>query len=176
VSSTPPPPPPASPPPGGGGGATRPNASFGERAVALLIDFGILIALSVAVGIVVAIVGAVSDALGALVGFVGYALVLGVGIVMQVLGEGGPLGQTPGKHLRGIQVVKDDGSALSISDAVVRWLGRILDTIVCGLPIGYVWALFDDEDRTWHDLVASTRVKQGGPQGSLQGWLASFRG
>jgi len=122
------------------------------------------------------IVGAVSDVLGALVGFLGYAVVFIASIAIFVMGEGGPLGQTPGKHMRGIQVVKDDGTMLDTGGAFVRWLGRILDTIVCGLPIGYLWPLFDDEDRCWHDIVASTRVVTGGPKGGIGDWVAKFRG
>ena len=167
------PPPPAG---GGGGGASLDLASFGERAIAFLIDWLVLVVLGIAVSIVVGIVGAVSDTLGFLLGLVGYAVLFVASIGMFVLGEGGPLGQTPGKHMRGIQVVKEDGSSLDTGGAVLRYLGRILDTIVCGLPIGYLWPLFDDQERTWHDLVASTRVVTGGPQGSVGEWFANFRG
>lgn len=181
MSATPPPPPGNTPPPPPGGGAagaaasTRPNAEFGERAIAFLIDAAILFGLYIAVFIVALILGAVSDILGAIVGFLGYLVILVASVAMQIMGEGGPLGQTPGKHMRGIQVVKDDGAMLSMGEAAIRWVGRILDTIVCGLPIGYLWPLFDDEDRCWHDIVASTRVKQGGPKGSIQDWVAKFR-
>ena len=162
------PPPPASS--GGGGGASLDLAPFGERAIAFLIDFAIFLA----IGLVVQLfIGFISDVLASLVTFV---LSIGLGIAVFVLGEGGPLGQTPGKHMRGIKVVKEDGSQLGTSGGVIRWLGRILDTIVCGLPIGYLWPLFDDQERTWHDLVASTRVINGGDQGSVTDWFGKFRG
>ena len=184
------------PPPGGGGmsgsgmtggGASaagagktgpggRPLASFGERAIALLIDWALLFAVGIVLFIFSGIVGAVSDILGFLVGLVVYALLFIGSIALFVMGEGGPLGQTPGKHMRGIQVVKEDGSQLDTGGAVIRYLGRILDTIVCGLPIGYLWPLFDDEERCWHDMIASTRVVTGGPQGGPQEWFAKFRG
>ena len=178
--NTPPPPPQGSGGGMGGGGgdatAGRPHASFGERAIALLIDAGIFFVAYVALAIVLAIVGAVSDTLAGLLGFLGYAVIFVAGIAYFILGEGGPLGQTAGKHMRGIQVVKEDGSLLDTGGALIRYLGRILDTIVCGLPIGYLWPLFDDQDRCWHDMIASTRVVTGGPQGSIGDWFAKFRG
>lgn len=166
------------PPPvggGGGGGASLDLAPYGERAIAFLIDFGIFFAIGIVVQILSFIVGSISDILGFLFSLLTFVVYLGLGFVIFGLGEGGPLGQTPGKHMRGIKVVKEDGSQLGTGGGVVRWLGRILDTIVCGLPIGYLWPLFDDQERTWHDIVASTRVINGGQQGSIGDWYAKFR-
>lgn len=164
----------------GGGGtnttAGRTHATFGERAIALLIDFAIFFVAAIILSIIGFVVGSISDVLGLLYTLVTWVIYIGLGFVFFAMGEGGPLGQTPGKHMRGIQVIKEDGSQLGMGGGVIRWLGRILDSIVCGLPIGYLWPLFDDEDRCWHDMVASTRVVTGGPQGSPQEWFAKFRG
>lgn len=65
-------------------------------------------------------------------------------------------GQTPGKMAMNLQVVKADGSELSDIDAIIRGVGYYLSGFVFG--IGYLWALFDDEKRTWHDLIAGTIV------------------
>ena len=154
----------------------RPLASFGERAIAFLIDFAIFIVVAIVLSIIGFVLGSISDVLGFIYSLVTWVIYIGLGFVLFAMGEGGPLGQTPGKHMRGIQVVKEDGSNLGMGGGVIRWLGRILDTIVCGLPIGYLWPLFDDQERTWHDMVASTRVVTGGPQGGPQEWYARFRG
>lgn len=170
-----PPPPPAAPadvtPPGG-----RTRAEFGERAIAYLIDLAVIFVLFIAVVIVAAVVGFVSDALGLLIGLLGYLVVFVASIAILIMGEGGPLGQTPGKHMRGIQVIKKDGSAMTMGDGGMRYLGRIVDSIACGIPIGYLWPLFDAEQRAWHDIIASTTVVTDGPKGDIKSWVAGFRG
>lgn len=65
-------------------------------------------------------------------------------------------GQTPGKRIMKLRVVKADGSQLSDVDAVIRAVSYYVSGLVCGL--GYFWALLDDQNRTWHDLLAGTLV------------------
>ncbi|MEL6308355.1 MAG: RDD family protein [Chloroflexota bacterium] len=65
-------------------------------------------------------------------------------------------GQTPGKRMMGLRVIKADGSQLSDVDALIRALGYYVSGLVFSL--GYIWALFDDQSRTWHDIMAGTRV------------------
>lgn len=180
----PPTPPPGTPPvsqsPGGEGVDPRSGlayATYGQRAQAYLIDFGVVLVGVVAIVIVGFIFGLVADFLQLLVTFVGYLAVIGIGIGNLIMGEGGPLSQTLGKHLIGIKVVGDSPGPLGYGKAAIRWVGRILDSIVCGLPIGILWPLFDDENRTWHDIVADTRVVVA-PTGekSAKYWLDNFRG
>lgn len=74
--------------------------------------------------------------------------------------EGGPTGQTIGKRQLGIAVV--DAQTLQpgvgAGRAVGRYFGRLIDIVLCGLPIGYLWMLWDDDKQTWHDKIASTKV------------------
>ena len=65
-------------------------------------------------------------------------------------------GQTPGKRLMGIHVVKADGSRITSTDALIRATGYFLDTMI--LSIGWLWALFDEQKRGWHDMLAGTVV------------------
>ena len=65
-------------------------------------------------------------------------------------------GQTPGKFALGIQVVKADGSPISDIDAVIRAIGYQVSSLACGL--GYIWAIFDKNNQTWHDKLARTYV------------------
>lgn len=65
-------------------------------------------------------------------------------------------GQTPGKSVVGIRVVKKDGSELSDTDAFIRAIGYHVSALVCGL--GYIWAIFDGNNQTWHDKLAGTYV------------------
>lgn len=67
-------------------------------------------------------------------------------------------GQTLGNRALSIRVVKTDGSPLTPGAAFVRYLGYIVDSIIFGLPIGYIWAAFDSQKQAWHDKMAGTYV------------------
>jgi uncharacterized RDD family membrane protein YckC len=64
-------------------------------------------------------------------------------------------GQTIGKLLMKIRVIKVDGSPISDSDAVIRYIGTIINYI--GF-IGWLWALVDNNRQGWHDKMAQTYV------------------
>lgn len=65
-------------------------------------------------------------------------------------------GQTPGKRMMGLRVIKADGTVISDIDAVIRAVGYYVSGLV--MALGYVWALFDDQKRAWHDIFAGTLV------------------
>jgi len=65
-------------------------------------------------------------------------------------------GQTPGKSALGIRVVKANGAELSDSDAFIRAIGYHISAFFCGL--GFIWAIFDGNNQTWHDKLAGTYV------------------
>ena len=65
-------------------------------------------------------------------------------------------GQTPGKFALGIRVVKVNGGQMSDMDAVIRGIGYNVSTMVFGL--GFIWAIFDKNNQTWHDKMARTYV------------------
>lgn len=66
-------------------------------------------------------------------------------------------GQTIGKKMMNVRVVKRDGSALTLWDAVLRsTIGYIFAMIPFG--IGFAWAAFDKQSQAWHDMVADTIV------------------
>lgn len=65
-------------------------------------------------------------------------------------------GQTPGKFALSIRVIKADGTPLSDTDAVIRAIGYQVSSIFCGL--GFIWAIFDKNNQTWHDKLARTYV------------------
>ena len=71
--------------------------------------------------------------------------------------EGGPTGQTIGKRIMGIRVVRfATGGPLGYGLGIGRYFSRILSSIVCFL--GYFWALWDREKQCWHDKICSTVV------------------
>ncbi len=74
-------------------------------------------------------------------------------------------GQTLGLRAWRLRVVRADGGALDATQAVLRFAVALLS--LAALGAGFWWALADRERRTWHDLVARTRVvwaEGGGPR------------
>jgi uncharacterized RDD family membrane protein YckC len=68
----------------------------------------------------------------------------------------GRYGATPGKMLLGLKVVRPDGSKLTYWRGFGRFWATLVSYFTC--YIGYVIAAFDDEKRTLHDHICSTRV------------------
>lgn len=123
-------------------GATGPRASFGLRLVAALIDGAILFAVSLVLGVL----GTAGRGLGVIVGLAYY-----------IYFEGGPTGQTVGKHVMNIRVIDfQTGGAIGYGKAAIRYFAKILSAIPCLL--GYFWMLWDKENQCWHDKLAATVV------------------
>jgi uncharacterized RDD family membrane protein YckC len=117
-------------------------SSIGTRFIALIID-----------GIILGIIT------GALVGFgreAGGGLSFVAGVIYQWYFLTRREGQTPGKNVMGIRVVKADGSPLSDTDAILRYIGYYINTAVFGL--GWIWALFDSNQQGLHDKIVGTYV------------------
>jgi uncharacterized RDD family membrane protein YckC len=122
---------------------TGPRASFGLRLVAALID-----------GVIVGVVGGIIG-----LGDQGRASGIGtlLGLAYYIYLEGSPSGQTIGKRIMGIRVVDfQTGGQIGYGKAAIRYFGRILSAIPCGL--GYLWMLWDPQKQTWHDKLAATVV------------------
>lgn len=65
-------------------------------------------------------------------------------------------GQTPGKIIAGIKIIRTDGSALDWPHAVLRYLGYIVSYLT--LFIGFLWIAFDEHKQGLHDKIADTHV------------------
>ena len=66
-------------------------------------------------------------------------------------------GQSPGKKLMGIRVVQMGGGSMSFLKAGLRGtLGYWISGLIFGL--GFIWAIFDADNETWHDKIFGTRV------------------
>ena len=65
-------------------------------------------------------------------------------------------GQTIGKMIMGIRVVRSDGRPVSLLISTVRFLAYF----PCGLLLfaGFLWILWDPERQGWHDMIADTLV------------------
>ena len=120
-----------------------PLASVESRFLALIIDSMIL--------------GAVAGA-----GFIGtrHGAGAGAGLLIGIAYQWFFLtqnhGQTIGKLMLGIRVVKTNGEPLSAMDAILRYLGYYLNSAI--LMLGWLWATWDDDRQGWHDKLAGTVV------------------
>jgi uncharacterized RDD family membrane protein YckC len=65
-------------------------------------------------------------------------------------------GQTIGKRLMGLRVVRTDGRRISATRALVRTVGYLFSAVIFFL--GFIWILIDDRRQAWHDKLAATYV------------------
>jgi uncharacterized RDD family membrane protein YckC len=63
-------------------------------------------------------------------------------------------GQTIGMRAWRLRVVRADGTPLDTRQAVLRFGVSLISFAAVGL--GFWWALFDAQNRTWHDIAAGT--------------------
>jgi uncharacterized RDD family membrane protein YckC len=72
-------------------------------------------------------------------------------------------GSTPGMQLRGLTVVRLDGSLPDSSQLVWRSFGYLLSG--AAFMLGYVWALWDEDRFTWQDRISQTYITSATPAG-----------
>lgn len=65
-------------------------------------------------------------------------------------------GQTLGMRSWRIRILSEEGAAVSLRAALVRYLMAIVSALPLGL--GYWWSLIDRDRRTWHDIVSHTQL------------------
>lgn len=68
----------------------------------------------------------------------------------------GSVGQTPGKVLLKLKVIRTTGKNLNYGRAFLRFAGYIVSAIF--LFLGFIWAAFDGRKQGWHDKLAGTVV------------------
>ncbi|MGA5565640.1 RDD family protein [Streptomyces platensis] len=85
------------------------------------------------------------------------AWLLMIGGTFFLIAKEGASGQTPGKKVMGVKVIKEaTGQPLGFGMTFVRYLCRYLNGLLCGL--GWLWPLWDDKSQTWADKLAGTVV------------------
>ena len=67
------------------------------------------------------------------------------------------LGRTPGKMLLGLRVADGRGHKPNFGQVLLR---ELVGKTISAAPIflGFLWALWDKEGRTWHDRMSGTWV------------------
>jgi uncharacterized RDD family membrane protein YckC len=64
-------------------------------------------------------------------------------------------GQTPGKRVMGLRIVRTDGGRLTLGNCVRRLIGYLISGI---LFLGYLWVLVDNRRQGFHDKIGGTFV------------------
>ena len=123
---------------------TEELAGLGERLIALIID-----------GVILGIIGGVLFS-GLREGTLSSIITFLIGITYNWYFLTQQNGQTIGKHVMGIRVVKINDRPLETADVIVRYVGYYINSFLFGL--GWIWAAFDNRKQGWHDKLASTLV------------------
>ena len=136
--------------------ATRQYGGFWRRSVAALVDGSILLAVSISMQEMLTPVVAERDAtfqlvIGLVLSFVN--LLIGAAYESILIHR---YAATPGKMAMGLEVVRADGSAVSLGRAIGRHFAKMISGMVLG--IGYLMVAFDAQKRGMHDMMCETRV------------------
>ncbi|MBW6508802.1 MAG: zinc-ribbon domain-containing protein [Desulfuromonadales bacterium] len=137
-----------------------PKATFWMRAVATLVDAAIVFGLQMILGGILALAGTVtvvgSDGGGGETAFIVHFFSYLISFTYYIFFTG-YCGQTPGKMVLRIKVVRQDGSPISYGRAAFREVpAKFLSGIIFG--IGYLMVIFDEQKRALHDRLADTYV------------------
>lgn len=144
----------------------RPQARLGtqedatvSRLIAFVVD---AVLIGVVLGVVLGVVGAV---LGGLLGRTGGLLtgllapLGGLAVLVYFIYMEGAYGQTIGKRLMGVVVVKDDGSDCDMRASAIRNVVRIVDALPTLYIVGLaVMFLVGDDRQRVGDILANTLV------------------
>jgi len=122
-------------------------AGFWRRLVAYIIDGIILGAIT---GVLMAIFGAQQAASW---------LSSAIGIIY-IIGFWTWRGQTLGKMVMGVKIVKTDGSPIGIGRAILRYIGYLISAVI--ILIGYLMIAWDSKKQGLHDKIAGTYVVKTG--------------
>lgn len=133
-------------------GAPRDYAGWGSRVGGYLID-GLIVGVSYGV---LGIAGvAMGEGAGSILIILG--VLIGIGVFLWLIYQEGTTGQTPGKKMVNIRLVKEStGQPIGFGMAFVRKLAHILDGLPCYL--GWLWPLWDAKSQTFADKVCGTVV------------------
>ena len=65
-------------------------------------------------------------------------------------------GQTFGKRIMGLRVVRMSGEEMTFFRGLIRVFGYLVSALA--LFLGFIWVIFSDKRRGWHDMLAGTCV------------------
>jgi uncharacterized RDD family membrane protein YckC len=150
-------------------------AGIGSRFLAIaldtLIEAGVMFVLFITLALIGGTLVSFSSDLGPwFVGgliFVFFLLNYGYFAIFEVIWNG----QTPGKRMIGIRVIKDTGRPLTPGETIARNLMRIVDSLPTLYGVGVVTAALNSQNRRLGDMLVGAIVVR---EASLQDWKPSW--
>lgn len=128
-----------------------PLASVGDRILAYLFDRVVIVAFMIAVGTLLYNLGVQGEWV--------WILILGFPYLFySVFFEIFMNGQTPGKYLLKIRVIRLNGTPASIGDFVLRWIFALIDFGILGGAIALILVAAGGKGQRLGDIVAGTTV------------------
>jgi len=148
-------------------------AGIGSRFLALAIDTLLQLGIGLFLLIVLAVLGWTGTQLGlrahglwlaALLGVITFLLMFGYFAIFEIFWNG----QTPGKRMIGIRVVKDSGRPLTPAETIGRNLLRIVDQLPAFYAVGVLVALMNAQNKRLGDFIAGSLVVRESPMTELK--------
>jgi uncharacterized RDD family membrane protein YckC len=136
-------------------------AGIGSRFLAALADTAIILLLqAIVLGTIVFIISRYDENsaagvwVAALLGVLSFLLLWGYYVFFEFLWNG----QSPGKRLVGLRVIRVDGTPISESESIIRNLVRLIDFLPFAYGVGVVTMFINSASRRVGDLTAGTVV------------------
>ena len=149
-------------------------AGFVTRAAAILLDMVIIIAAIVVINAVISLplafflrvdirscvadpqsFGGISGLFCRTIGLIWWLVILLTGPIYFIFFFT-VSGQTIGKYVMGVRIVRMDGRPMTVKTSISRLVGYLVSLIPLGF--GFVWAIFDNRRLGFHDYLAKTCV------------------
>jgi uncharacterized RDD family membrane protein YckC len=150
-------------------------AGIGSRFLAGLIDMFLIALVDILVMIVAIIVfqiaartlPALEDAIWWVVAIVTLVIFVVMGVyymVFEILWNG----QSPGKRLVNLRVIRADGTPITLTESLIRNFMRLIDFFPVGFGLAFITMFIDKQSRRLGDLAAGTLVVFDRPEATLE--------
>ena len=136
-----------------------PVAGIGSRTGAWLLDAGLMFLFWIALYFVFSLLADVVAFVESLSGLFATLVLLGIFAMQWLYWTAFEVfwnGQSPGKRLVGIRVVRQDGAPVGFFESAVRNLLRVVDFLPAGYAVGVITMLLNPHHRRLGDLAAGT--------------------
>lgn len=134
---------------------------IGSRFMAALVDTGIIVVVQVVVYLTMLLIAnnlfdidIFSGWVMAVFGLIAFVLLWGYYIFFEMLWNG----QSPGKRLVGLRVLKTDGTPITLAESIIRNLIRLIDFLPVFYGLGVITMFVNAQSRRLGDLAAGTLV------------------
>jgi uncharacterized RDD family membrane protein YckC len=136
-------------------------ADWPTRALGILIDFALVVAVYVIGFILTIIFSIISSTLGSLFSLVWWLVEVGIWLYLGYLV--GLRGYSPGMAIVGIKCVSEEtGELIGGGQGVIRSIAHIVDNIIC--YVGWLFPLWDAKRQTLADKIMKTVVLSDQPK------------